>query len=207
MAEGKIPRTEEKKAASPKAEEKKPTPRTEEKRSAISIIRIAGRDVDGSLILERALNEVKGIGTTMAHAIVHVAEKQFGIAGSSTIGSLSEAQLSQLEGVIKEPSTHGIPHYLLNRRKDFETGRDVHFVGNDLVFAVGQDIKREQTLKTWRGFRHQYNQKVRGQHTRSTGRTGVTVGVMKRTVKQQLMAARQEEARGKAPKKAETKPA
>jgi len=203
LAEGKIPKTEEKRASPPKAEEKRaPAPKPEEKRAALSIVRIAGRDVDGSLIIERALHEVKGIGSSMAHAITHVAEKQYGIASSSTIGSLSEAQFSQLEGIIKEPFTHGIPHYFLNRRKDFETGKDIHFVGNDLLFTVSQDIKRAQTLKTWRGFRHQYNQKVRGQRTRSTGRTGATVGVMKRTVKQQLMAQRQEEAKGKAPKRA-----
>lgn len=197
MAEGKSSKTEEKKASVPKVEEKK---------AAASIVRIAGRDVDGSLVIERALNEVKGIGSSMAHAIAHVIEKQYNIASSSTIGSLSEAQLSQLEGAIKEPLTHGIPRYFLNRRKDFETGKDIHFVGNDLVFAISQDIKREQTLKTWRGFRHQYNQKVRGQHTRSTGRTGATVGVMKKTVKQQLIAQRQEEAKGKAPKKAAAEP-
>ena len=33
-----------------------------------------------------------------------------------------------------------------------------------------------------RGFRHQYGQKVRGQKTRSTGRTGSTVGVVKKSL-------------------------
>ncbi|MGD0511191.1 MAG: 30S ribosomal protein S13, partial [Candidatus Micrarchaeaceae archaeon] len=44
--------------------------------------------------------------------------------------------------------------------------------------------------KTWRGFRHQYGQKVRGQSTRSTGRTGITVGVTKKSIQTAEKAAK-----------------
>lgn len=62
-----------------------------------------------------------------------------------------------------------------------------------MTFAVRQDINRDISIRTWRGYRHQHGQKVRGQHTRSSGRTGATVGVMKKAAKQMLAASQQKE--------------
>ncbi len=161
-------------------------------KGAQSIIRIAGRDVNGALPVERALSRVKGIGINMAHALAFAIEKKLSIVRTTPIGNLTEKQISDIESLIKAPSSEGIPAYMLNKRKDSETGKDMHFVGNDLTFSVRQDINREVNLKTWRGFRHQYGQRVRGQHTRSTGRTGATVGVMKKTVQAAMAAQRKE---------------
>lgn len=160
-----------------------------EERGAQSIVRIAGRDINGALSIERALTRVKGIGTNMSHALTYVVETKLGIKRSTEIGSLSEKQVASVEEVIKSPDRFGIPAYLLNKRKDHESGKDMHYVGNDLAFSVRQDITREIKLRTWKGYRHQYGQKVRGQHTRSTGRTGATVGVMKKAVKAQQTKA------------------
>lgn len=148
-----------------------------------SIIRIAGKDVNGELSIARAIDEVRGIGNNMASAMSIAIRGKLGIDTSIAIGSLSEEQMNSIETLIKEPSKYGIPNYILNHRKDFETGKDLHIVGNDLIFANRQDIAREVTLRTWRGARHQYGQKVRGQRTRSTGRTGATMGVTKKAVK------------------------
>jgi len=144
-----------------------------------SIVRVAGKDMDGALTMPRALAKVKGIGHNMASALSLKAEEKLGINKMTTIGSLSEEQIVQVEALIKDPLAVGIPWYLLNRNKDMETGRNIHVVSNDLTFATRQDVSRDVANGTWRGFRHQYGQKVRGQHTRSTGRTGVTVGVTK----------------------------
>ncbi len=144
-----------------------------------SIVRVAGKDMDGSLPIARALSKVKGIGHNMAQALSLTAERKLGIVATTSIGTLSEDQVAQLEGLIKDPLPSGIPWYLLNRNKDMETGKNIHIVSNDLIFNTRQDVSRDVTNGTWRGFRHQYGQKVRGQHTRSTGRTGATVGVTK----------------------------
>ncbi len=143
-------------------------------------MRVAGRDVNGSLNIERALSNVKGIGMNMAHILAFTIEGKLGIQRSTPIGSLSEAQIADLERIIKDPAANGIPKFSINRNKDFETGSDMHIVSNDLIFATRQDISRDIANKTWRGFRHQYGQRVRGQRTRSTGRTGITVGVTKK---------------------------
>lgn len=178
-----------------------PGSQRKEARAPTSIVRLAGKDVNGSLSLRRAMDEVRGIGPNMASALSHAIETRLGIPSSTTLGSLNEQQVAQVESVIKNPAANGVPVYMLNRRKDHETGKDLHLVSNDLIFAGRQDVSRDVALRTWRGFRHQFGQKVRGQHTRSTGRTGTTVGVIKKAE-----VAKQAPAKaGEAPAKKEEK--
>ncbi|MGC8567918.1 MAG: 30S ribosomal protein S13 [Candidatus Micrarchaeia archaeon] len=160
-----------------------------ESMKATSIVRVGEKDIRGDLSIYQAIDQIKGIGFGMAHAITEVLNTKYGIKPSEKIGSISEEQMNILENVIKNPLEYGIPAYMLNRRKDMETNKDLHKIGNDLVYAVRQDINNDILLKTWRGFRHQYNQKVRGQHTRSTGRTGATIGVMKKSAKAAMKPA------------------
>ncbi len=173
------------------ADNKKPSKqRKETKQEATSIIRIAGKDVDGSLNIERALDEVRGLGSSMAHALAHAVEVKLGIPVSTPIGSLDDKQMASINEMVRNPAAGGIPGYMLNRNKDFDTGADMHLTGNELALAVRQEILREVGMRSWRGFRHQYGQRVRGQHTRSTGRTGATVGVTKKAQKEAEAAAR-----------------
>ncbi len=148
-----------------------------------SIIRIAGKDINGELNMERSLENIRGIGSNMAKILTHIIEKKLKISKTSTMSSLSEEQIKDIEKILKTPSEHNVPKFLLNRRKSNENGTDMHIIGNDLMFAVRQDINRQITLKTWKGFRHQFGLKVRGQSTRSTGRTGTSIGVVKKAVR------------------------
>ncbi len=148
---------------------------------AESIIRMSGRDINGSLNIVRGVMQIKGIGWNLANAIATCYEAKYGISENTKIGTLEDAQIAQLEAIIKEPAKAGVPLYMLNRRKDAETGADMHVVGTDLIVKVRQDIDMGIKMQTWIGSRHQYGQRVRGQRTRSTGRTGTTVGVMKKS--------------------------
>ncbi len=185
------------------AEEHKPKDQNANK-EATSIVRIAGKDINGNYRIEKALNQVKGIGHNLSHAIAIAAHAKFGIDPNSSIGSISEESIANLEKVISNPSNFGVPKYLLNRRKDAETGQDMHLVGSDLTIKVRYDIDNDIKLQTWRGFRHQFGQKVRGQRTRSTGRTGVTVGVTKKAAEAAL-AAQKASAPGEQKKEAKEK--
>jgi small subunit ribosomal protein S13 len=167
--------------------------------SVSSIIRIVGKDVNGALNIERALDQVRGIGSSMAHALSFEIETKLGITKQTSIGSLTEEQIQSIERIVKDPSSTGVPSYMLNRNKDMDSGKGLYLSGNDLIFAVRQDVNRDVNARTWRGFRHQYGQRVRGQHTRSTGRTGVTVGVTKKAVKEAQAAALQKEGKSAAP--------
>lgn len=157
------------------------------------IVRIKGKDIKGRLPIYRALPQIKGIGINLAHAICYVLNKKFGIQKEAPLGSLNEEQIKKLEEIIDNPTAFGIPSFLLNRRKDLETGKDVHLTGEELTLRVKMDIEREKQLYTWRGFRHMYGQKVRGQRTRTTGRTGMTVGVMRKAVLEKMKASEKKE--------------
>ncbi|MEM0380517.1 MAG: 30S ribosomal protein S13 [Desulfurococcaceae archaeon] len=145
-------------------------------RSFKYIVRIAATDIDGNLSTAYGLAEIKGIGYNFAKSICKVLSIDPGLK----IGYLTEEEIAKIEDVIKNPSKYNIPSWLFNRRKDYSTGSNLHLVGSDLIYYVTQDIEREKKIKSWRGIRHALGLKVRGQRTRTTGRTGATVGVRKK---------------------------
>lgn len=169
------------------ADEKKP--QKEQKGEELGIIRMSGRDIRGSYSIIGALMQIKGLGYNMARSLALAVERQYGIKMNTKIGTLSEEQTGKIEQIMKDPSKAGVPNFMLNRRKDLESGLDMHVIGTDLTVAVKQDIDRDIKNQTWRGFRHMYGQRVRGQRTRSTGRTGATVGVTKAKVEAAAKAA------------------
>ena len=97
----------------------------------------------------------------------------------SRIGTLSEEQVSSIEKIIQDPKSQNFPTWFLNRQKDIETGNDLHLVTSDIAFNIRNDVEREKGIFSWRGYRHMYGLKVRGQRTRCSGRKGGAVGVAK----------------------------
>ena len=143
------------------------------------IVRIVGTDLDGSAKLSYALAKIEGVGIRTAYAAIKIA----GLDPEIRTGNLSDAQAKDLEKVIQDLSKIGIPSWLLNRRKDVATGKDIHILGPDLKLTTRMDIERMKATKSWKGIRHSLGLKVRGQHTRTTGRTGQSVGVSKKRAK------------------------
>lgn len=84
--------------------------------------------------------------------------------------------------MIKKPKQYGLPGWLLNRAKDLETGKDLHLIGSDLTLQIKNDIEEMKKIRSWRGYRHAYGLKVRGQRTKVTSRTGKAVGVKKKAL-------------------------
>ena len=142
------------------------------------IIRIAGTNVDGAKKLTYALTEIKGVGIRLANVIVEKA----GLDPDTRLGFLSDGEVKRIESIIKNPSKNDIPSWLLNRRRDRETGSDLHLVGSDIDLQVKSDIERMKNTKSWKGHRHSHGLKVRGQKTRTTGRTRKAVGVKKKKI-------------------------
>ncbi len=153
------------------------------------IVRLMGTDVDGSKKVPYGLSKIRGVGHNYALAVVKAAR----LSPESRIGTLSEAEMARIEDAIKDPMKHGIPPRLFNRRKDVETGRDVHLVGPDLTLSTKADIDLMKDIRSWKGIRHSLGLKVRGQRTRTTGRSGKAVGVKKKVL---LEAARAAQKRG-----------
>jgi small subunit ribosomal protein S13 len=142
------------------------------------ILRITDTDVDGTLKAPYALRKIKGISLNLANAIL----KKAGINPDIRAGFLTEAEVEKIEEIINEPTKFGLPAWLLNRRKDLETGKDTHLISADLVLRTKMDIEQMKELKSWRGYRHSYGLKVRGQRTRTTGRKGKALGVKKKEI-------------------------
>jgi len=157
---------------------------TQTSREFQHIIRIAGTDLDGTLKLNHALSKINGVGITLANAITRKA----GINPDIRIGYLTETDKTKIEDIIDNPTKHGIPPYLLNRQKDLETGQNLLQIGADLKLQIKTDIEQMKNIKSWRGFRHAYGLRVRGQHTRTTGRKGKAMGVKKK----ELLKAKRE---------------
>jgi len=143
------------------------------------VIRVAGADLDGTQTVVHALTSIKGVGIRLADVIV----KKAGIKSETRLGFLSDAEIKKIEEIIKAPTKHGVPGWLLNSRKDIETGNDVHLIGSDLVLQTKTNIDQMKKIRSWRGFRHAHGLKVRGQRTKTTGRTGKTLGVKKKLVR------------------------
>ena len=153
------------------------------------IVRIAGKDMKGQQELSHALTEIRGVGHNLANAFCKPIERELGIPPTTKVGSLSDNQIASIEEILRNPAKHGVLVFLLNRQRDDETGEQKHVIQSDLQFAVRQDVEKEKTMRTWIGWRHSIGQKVRGQHNRTTGRTGITVGVLKKAIKEQKVAA------------------
>ena len=143
------------------------------------IVRIASVDIKGDLKLPYALATIKGIGYTTAMAVI----RSLGLDPNMKVGFLTEEQIKRLDEVLRDITKLGLPSWLYNRRKDYETGLDKHLIGNELIYYARRDIEREIKIGSWRGIRHKLGYKVRGQRTRTTGRLGMTVGVTKKKAK------------------------
>jgi small subunit ribosomal protein S13 len=69
---------------------------------------------------------------------------------------------------------------MINRQSDWSTGADMHLVGVDVDLYKRDDVNLMKMIRCYKGIRHEQGQKVRGQRTRSNGRTGMTMGVMRK---------------------------
>ena len=144
------------------------------------ILRIMGTDVPGTLKTFYAVGKIRGISSSLSNAVL----KKAGVNPDLRVGYLTDSDVSKIEDVIREPAKYNIPTWLFNRRKDTETGKDSHLLSADLALRNKTDIDQAKEIRSWRGYRHAYSLKVRGQRTKTTGRAGKALGVKKKTLMQ-----------------------
>lgn len=143
------------------------------------IVRILDSDIHGNKPIYQALTKIYGISFMYANAICNA----LNINKTQKIGELSQDEIKKIIDLIKDPTKNYLPSWILNRRKDMETGYDKHLVSSDLKLQKEFDIKNLKKIKCYRGMRHAYGLPVRGQRTRSNFRKGKTVGVRKKGLK------------------------
>ncbi len=144
-----------------------------------AIVRIFSTNIDGNKKVGIGLTKIRGIDVMFSNAVLNAA----GIPFDRKIGELSEDEVKKLEEIVKSPSKYNIPSFLYNRRKDPETGEDLHIVGSELKFQNDFDIRRMKRIRSYVGLRHSWHLKVRGQRTKSTGRKGGPAVAKKKKIK------------------------
>ncbi|MHA1219015.1 MAG: 30S ribosomal protein S13 [Candidatus Heimdallarchaeaceae archaeon] len=140
------------------------------------LVRIKSTDLEGHLPVSMGLSRITGVNIRLAQAIA----KTLNIPALERIGFLTDVKIKEIETVIGDPVAAGIPEWLVNRRKDRQTGGNIHITEAQLILQTKQDIERYIRIRSRRGIRHQFKLKVRGQKTRTHGSKGTTVGVSKR---------------------------
>jgi small subunit ribosomal protein S13 len=141
------------------------------------LVRIANADMDGNKPILHQLTRVKGVGKNFANMICAL----IGLDRQKKAGELSEEEAARIEKVLGNVGEFGAPVWMLNRRKDPETGKDMHVIGNDLRFIQDNDVKLMKKIRSYKGVRHSLGQPVRGQRTKSNFRRnkGKVVGYSK----------------------------
>jgi small subunit ribosomal protein S13 len=141
-------------------------------------VRIGATDLDGTKTVERSLREMKGIGKRTARIVTDAA----GVDRQATFGLLENDEIDAVVDAVQNLESH-IPEWMANRRNDFFSGETTHKTGSDLEEKRRHDINRMKMIDSYKGVRHKRGQKVRGQRTKSTGRTEGTIGVNVEAIK------------------------
>ncbi|CAL4919510.1 unnamed protein product [Urochloa decumbens] len=120
------------------------------------ILRLLNTNVDGKQKIMFALTSIKGVGRRFSNIVCKKADID-----------MNKRQFK-------------VPDWFLNRKKDYKDGRFSQVVSNALDMKLRDDLERLKKIRNHRGLRHYWGLRVRGQHTKTTGRRGKTVGVSKK---------------------------
>ncbi len=138
-------------------------------------VRISNTDLDGTKSVQMALTGIKGVGRHTAQVITRLS----GVDPHAQMGKLADSEVDKIREVV---DNYGgmVPPWMTNRPKDVYTGESRHLLAADVAMTNDEDVNLMRKIRCYRGIRHETGQKVRGQRTKSTGRTGTTVGVKRK---------------------------
>jgi len=90
------------------------------------IIRIVSTDVPSDMTVYAGLTKIKGVSWSFSNAICYILK----IDKKKKVSSLTPEELARIIDFIKHPK---VPEWLLNRRKDLETGENQHLLKENLT--------------------------------------------------------------------------
>ncbi|KAJ1731308.1 ribosomal 40S subunit protein S18B [Coemansia sp. Benny D160-2] len=141
-----------------------------------AMIRLLNTNVNGNVKIMYALTAIKGVGRRYSNLVCKKADVDM----SKRAGELTGEELERIVEIIQNPLQYKIPQWFLNRQKDHTTGKYSQLVSNQVHSTLREDLERMKKMRVHRGLRHVVGLRVRGQHTKTTGRRGRTVGVTKK---------------------------
>ncbi|KAJ5781914.1 uncharacterized protein N7518_010397, partial [Penicillium psychrosexuale] len=140
------------------------------------ILRLLNTNVDGKQKIMYALTQIKGVGRRYSNLVCKKADVDL----TKRAGELTTEELERIVTILQTPTQYKIPSWFLNRQRDITDGKDTQVVSNGLDSKLREDLERLKKIRSHRGLRHYWGLRVRGQHTKTTGRRGRTVGVSKK---------------------------
>lgn len=142
------------------------------------LVRIHNTDLDGHKKIINTLRKISGVSFMFSNMVCNIAN----IDPAKKTGELTDTEIARIEEIITDPIKAGTPVWMLNRRKDLDTGTDIHLTTNDLKFVKDNDIKLLKKIKSYKGVRHIRGLPVRGQRTKSNFRKnkGTVTGVKRK---------------------------
>ena len=161
----------------PKKDLKKPPEKKDE--DFQYIVRIADTDIDGEKNVVMGLAQIKGIGRHMAVLIADATR----IDKKVKIGKITDAQIEKIKEVL-ENIHNTAPGWMLNHRKDIDTGNDIHLISSEVDLRLRDDVNLLKMIRSYRGIRHESGLSVRGQRTRANNRKGLALGVSKKIIQE-----------------------
>merc|ERR1711964_152886 len=132
------------------------------------ILRVCNTNVDGRQKVMFAMTAIKGVGRRFSNLVL----KKCDIDLSKRAGELTPEEINKIIAVISNPTQFRIPEWFLNRRRDFKDGKTYQIHPNSIVTKLRDDLDRMKKIRAHRGLRHYWQVRVRGQHTKTTGRRG-----------------------------------
>ena len=139
-----------------------------------------------------ALTEIKGVGRRYANLVCKKADVDLNkrcvclSSGSTNLctnpsaGELNSDELERIVTIMQNPAQFKIPTWFLNRQRDLTDGKDSHVLSNAIDQKLRDDTERLKKIRSHRGLRHHWGLRVRGQHTKTTGRRGKVVATGKK---------------------------
>ncbi|XP_051029649.1 40S ribosomal protein S18-like [Phodopus roborovskii] len=140
------------------------------------ILRVLNTNIDGQRKIAFAIMAIKGVGRRYAHVVLRNAD----IDLTKRAGELTEDEVERVVTIRQIPRQYKIPDWFLNRQKDVKDGKYSQVLANGLDNKRCEDLEWLKTIRAHRGLRHFWGLCVRGQHTKTTGCQGRTVGVSKK---------------------------
>ncbi|KAJ1942568.1 ribosomal 40S subunit protein S18B [Kickxella alabastrina] len=140
------------------------------------MLRLLNTNVDGNVNIMYALTKIKGVGRRYSNLVCKKAD----IDITKRAGEVTADELERVIEIVQNPLQYKIPAWFLNKQRDHTDGTTNQLVANNVDIELRKDLERLKKIRAHRGIRHYWGLRVRGQHTKTTGRRGRTVGVTKK---------------------------
>jgi small subunit ribosomal protein S18e len=144
------------------------------------IIRLLNTNVDGKQKVMYALTKIKGVGRRYSNLVCKKADVDL----SKRAGDLTSEELERIVTIIQNPLQCTFNHPPLTTLPS-NTPQTRSPPGSSTGSATSSTARtprssRLKKIRAHRGLRHYWGLRVRGQHSKTTGRRGRTVGVSKK---------------------------